>query len=84
MPEYFEATKYKNGSIPKTGGVGEFIKGNQIFNNYVMLIGSSDNEQPKKSWKNKKELQIKEKRAIIVGEADAAISCLRKKGQEKQ
>lgn len=38
LPEYFEATKYKNGSIPKTGGVGEFIKGNGAgFENYAEL-----------------------------------------------
>lgn len=28
LPEYFSATKYKNGSIAKTGGVGEFLNGN--------------------------------------------------------
>ena len=38
LPSYFEATKYKNGSIPKTGGVGEFIKGNGAgFENYAEL-----------------------------------------------
>ena len=28
MPQYFEAIKYKDGIIPKKGGVGEFLKGN--------------------------------------------------------
>ena len=38
LPEYFAATKYKNGSIAKTGGVGEFLKGNGGgFENYKEL-----------------------------------------------
>ena len=28
LPQYFETVKYSDGSIPKRGGVGEFIKGN--------------------------------------------------------
>lgn len=38
LPEYFSVTKYKDGSIAKTGGIGEFIKGNGSgFENYVEL-----------------------------------------------
>lgn len=38
LPEYFVATKYKDGSIAKTGGVGEFLKGNGGgFENYKEL-----------------------------------------------
>ena len=38
LPEYFAATKYKDGSIAKTGGVGEFLKGNGGgFENYKEL-----------------------------------------------
>lgn len=28
LPKYFDAVKYKGGTIPKRGGVGEFLKGN--------------------------------------------------------
>mgnify|MGYP001625375663 CR=1 FL=1 len=38
LPEYFNATKYKDGTVAKTGGIGEFIKGNGGgFENYVEL-----------------------------------------------
>lgn len=38
LPQYFDAVKYKDGTIVKKGGVGEFLKGNGGgFDNYVEL-----------------------------------------------